>query len=153
MHIDRGALRALGLEQLLRADFLGATTPPPGVNLPFFLLENLVLEDLHQAAHGLDQVPIEVFHIVHAMRRRESGVKGLFLPIPLSLVRLHVDREGSRGHDVRELLHRLSDDIVQRLVDLRLLLEPADLDEELLSFPEAREEQSEVYEALYDVIR
>src|SRR5437870_602565 len=83
--------------------------------------------------------------VVDPMGRREARPEGILPAVALRLVRLEMDCEGSRLHERRDPTHLLLDhgvDLVVRV--LRLVLEPADLHEELLPFPQAGEELHEV---------
>src|SRR5947208_2263801 len=119
--------------------------PLPLRDLALLLFDDPLVERVQELRQGDPEVPVELMRVIDPMGRREARPKRVLPAVALRLVLLEMDREGSRLHERRDPTHLLLDhgvDLVVRV--LRLVLEPADLHEELLPFPQAGEELHEV---------
>ena len=91
------------------------------------------------------EIPVEVVSVIDPVGRRETGAEGVLESIAFRTVLLEMDREGPRLGELRDAPHFLLDDGVDFVVCFRrLVVESADLDEQLFPLAQAREELHEV---------
>ncbi len=91
------------------------------------------------------EIPVEVVSVIDPVGRREAGAEGILESIPLRAVLLEMDRQGPWLGELRDAPHFLLDDGVDFVVGFRrLVVEAADLDEQLFPLAQAREELHEV---------
>src|SRR2546426_726624 len=108
------------------------------------LLLDARFELVEHPIERLEQVPVEMLQVVHLVIRREPCAEGPLRLVPLRFVLDDVQVQEPRRHEVADPPHRLLDHVVDLVVHVRLLLEPADLHEEALPLPEPRSEFDQV---------
>src|SRR6266508_3884814 len=114
-------------------------------DLALLLLYDPLVPRVEEVGEGDVEIPVEMVGVVDPVGRGEAGPQRILPAVALGFVLLDVDREGPRLHELGDPAHLLLDDRVDLVVRvLRLVFEAADLDEQLLAFPQAREELHQV---------